>query len=71
MNFSTNKREIFCMYYDKIDIATNFEPYKCVILIQFTKIKTHKNKASTAYVLTIPIIKVKVYKFLQHLGSVC
>ena len=26
-------------------MATNFEPHKCVIFVQSTKIGTHKNKA--------------------------
>ena len=39
-------------------MATNFEPHKCVIYVQTTKICTHQNKAihSTSFKETEPLI---------------
>ena len=33
------------MNYEGNSMTTNFEPYKCVIYAQATKIGTHENKA--------------------------
>ena len=37
---------IFCINYERNTMATNFEPHKCVIFVQSTKISSHENKVN-------------------------
>ena len=45
MNSGTHEKAIFCMNCEGKCYGPSFEPHKCVIFAESTKIGTHENKA--------------------------
>ena len=45
-------------------LAMNFEPHKCVIFVQSTKIGTHENKAIPQYSIIISHSKYYIFGYI-------